>query len=117
MTWARHRGFLLAAFVALAMASCTTPTLPLPPPETPFVSAGSAPDTFKLSSLNGAAPNALVLVVNRNEDLPANQRVTGTIADATGSWNVVVIARSGDVLDISQEAGSTRSPGITITVK
>jgi hypothetical protein len=117
MARARYRRFLLAAFAALALASCTTPTLPLPPPETPFVSAGSAPDTFKLSSVNGAEPNALIVVVNRNEDLLANQRVTGTIADATGSWNVVVIAKSGDVLDISQEAGSTRSPGITITVK
>lgn len=115
---ARHGRFLLlAAFTALAMASCTTPTLPLPPPETPFVTSGSAADTFKLSSVNGAIPNALVIAVNQNEGVPANQRVTGTIADATGSWSLVVVARSGDVFDISQESGTTRSPSITITVK
>jgi len=120
MARARPRRILLAALTALAIActsGCTSPTLPLPPPETPFVSSGSELNTYKLSSVGGAEPNALIVVVNRDEDLAPDKRVTGTIADARGSWNLVVTARPGDVLDISQESGSTRSPGTTITVR
>ena len=109
---------LLSAGLAVSLAlGCTSPTLPLPPPIAPFVSKGTEPDTFKLSSIDGAEPNALIVVVNRNEDLPRNKRVSGTIADARGSWDVIVTAKVGDVLDISQEAGSTRSPGTTVTVR
>jgi hypothetical protein len=110
------RAALLGAALALA-AACTTPTLPLPPPEAPFVSTGSEPSTYRLSSVGGAEPNALIVVVNRDEDLAPTLRVTGTIADARGSWDLIVTAKPGDVLDISQESGSTRSPGTTITVR
>ena len=106
----------LALLAALAL-SCTSPTLPLPPPAAPIISSGLEPDTFKLASIDGAEPNALIVIVNRNEDLPRNKRVSGTIADARGSWDAIVTAKIGDVLDISQEAGSTRSPGTTVTVR
>jgi hypothetical protein len=102
--------------LSLAMA-CTSPTLPLPPPAAPLISVGTTPDTFDLASLDGAEPNALIVIVNRNESLPRNKRVTGTIADERGSWDATVIAAVGDVLDISQESGSTRSPGTTVTVR
>ncbi|CAN5836081.1 hypothetical protein BH11MYX4_BH11MYX4_27480 [soil metagenome] len=111
---------LLVALTALAMAgtsACTSPTLPLPPPETPFISSGSEPNTYKLSSVGGSEPNALIIVVNRDEELPPEKRVTGTIADTRGSWNLVVTARAGDVLDVSQESGTTRSPVTTVTVR
>ena len=105
------------ATVVLALAACTSPTLPLPPPSVPSITAGTTPDTFHLASINGAEPNAVVIVVNRAPDLPRNQRVSGTIADELGSWDLDVKARPGDVLDISQESGSTRSPAITVTVR
>lgn len=108
--------FVAPAIAALALA-CTSPTLPLPPPAAPLISTGTTPDTFHLASIDGAEPNALIVIVNRNEDLPRNQRVTGTIADERGSWDANVIAKVGDVLDISQESGSTRSPGTTVTVR
>lgn len=100
----------------LALA-CTSPTLPLPPPAAPVISVGTEPDTFRLASIDGADPNALIVIVNRNEALPRNQRVTGTIADERGSWDVTVKAKLDDVLDISQESGSTRSPVTTVTVR
>ncbi len=96
---------------------CTSPTLPLPPPSSPLFAAGATPGTFKLSSIEGAEPNALIVIVNRNEDLPRNKRVSGTIADERGSWDTEVVAKVGDVLDISQESGSTRSPSTTVTVR
>lgn len=106
-----------AMAAALALFACTSPTLPLPPPALPTISAGTEPNTYRLSSLEGALPNALVVVVNRNESVPREKRVEGTIADDRGSWDVTVFANVGDVLEISQESGTTRSSGTSITVK
>ena len=108
---------LLGALVAALALACTSPTLPLPPPATPVISTGSSPDTFKLASIQGAEPNALIVIVNRDETLARDKRVTGTIADGQGSWDANVIAKVGDVLDISQESGTVRSPGTTVTVR
>lgn len=108
---------LVAALGVGFVVACTSPTLPLPPPTPPSMSTGSEPDFVHLSSPNGAEPNALVVIVNRNTDLPRNQRVTGTIADENGSWDVDVRAKPNDVLDISQESGNTRSPVTTVTVR
>ena len=112
-----RRAFALAAIVATLVIGCVSPTLPLPPPAVPLISTGSEPDTFKLSSIDGAEPNALIVIVNRNDALPRNMRVTGTIADARGSWDAIVHAKVGDVLDVSQESGSSRSAGTTVTVR
>jgi hypothetical protein len=106
----------LSLVAALALG-CTSPTLPLPPPATPVISMGSSPDAFRLASIQGAEPNALIVIVNRDEALPRDKRVTGTIADGQGSWDATVIAKLGDVLDISQESGTVRSPGTTVTVR
>ena len=108
--------FVLAAVTAFALA-CTSPTLPLPPPALPTVSVGIEPNKFKLSSVNGAEPNALIIVVNRDEELPRNKRVAGTIADAQGSWDLEVFAKSGDLLDVSQETGTTQSASTTVEVR
>jgi hypothetical protein len=104
-------------FVAALALACTSPTLPLPPPASPSISSGTSPDTFKLTSIAGAEPNALIVVVNRDETLARDKRVTGTIADEHGSWDATVIAKVGDVLDISQESGTSRSAGTTVTVR
>ena len=96
---------------------CVSPTLPLPPPVAPLIVSGTEPDTFRLSSVDGAEPNALIVIVNRNDALPRNKRVTGTLADERGSWDAIVIAKVGDVLDVSQESGSSRSAPSTVTVR
>ena len=108
---------LLPALLLAGVLACTSPTLPLPPPATPFISTGTSPDTFKLTSMQGAEPNALIVVVNRDEALAPDKRVTGTIADGTGSWDVTVNAKVGDVLDVSQESGTARSASTTVTVR
>lgn len=113
-SWIRR--WLLALAAALVVA-CTSPTLPLPPPTTPTITTGSEPDTVHLASVQGAEPNALIIVINRDTALAKNKRVSGTIADEVGSWDLDVAAKPGDVLDISQESGATRSPTISITVR
>ncbi len=110
----RRISSIFAIFIA---AACTTPTLPLPPPTAPEITTGLEPDTVKLSSVHGSEPDALVIVINRNPSLARDKRVTGTIADDQGSWELIVPAVAGDVLDISQESGSTRSPTTTVTVR
>lgn len=104
--------------VAIALGlGCTSPTLPLPPPALPTVTVGTDPTLFHLKSDRGAIPNALVLAVNRNESLPRSERVAGTIADAQGSWDLDIHGHVGDVLDISQDDGTTLSPSIEVTLK
>lgn len=107
--------FLMGAM--LVVAACTTPTLPLPPPASPSIVEGTEPGTYHLSSLNGAEPNSLIIVVNRNEAVSRDKRVSGTIADGQGSWELDVPATVGDLLDIAQESGTVRSPTITVTVR
>ena len=103
--------------VTASSVSCVSPTLPLPPPAAPIISTGTEPDTFRLTSINGSLPNALIVIVNRNETLARDKRVSGTIADANGSWDATVVAKIGDALDISQESGTTSSPSTTVTVR
>jgi hypothetical protein len=113
-----RRGLVASALAALALAlgACTAPTLPLPPPSLPEVSAGSAPGRVRLASTRGVDPHALVVIYNRNPSVPLGQRVGGAEADADGSWSTEVVAKTGDVLDITQESGNTRSPPTTLRV-
>jgi hypothetical protein len=99
------------------VAACTSPTIPLPPPSLPVVSAGTTPDKVKLSSVRGVEPHALVVVYNRNPAVPPGQRVGGAEADEQGSWETEVHAKTGDVLDVTQEFGSSRSPPTTVRVR
>ncbi|MCA9585152.1 MAG: hypothetical protein KC657_07330 [Myxococcales bacterium] len=106
-----------AVGAAATLVGCTSPTLPLPPPTAPTISAGTAPGTVTLASAGGVQPNALVIVLNQNPELARNERVSGTFADETGSWQLEVLARPGDVLDVFQEYESTRSPPVTVQVR
>jgi hypothetical protein len=110
------RRLLSAIGIAVALG-CASPTLPLPPPALPTIGASSTPGHVHLSSTRGAEPNAIVVIVNRNPALAGDERVSGAQADVEGTWDAEVLAAKGDVLDITQEYGSTRSPSTTVTVK
>ncbi len=113
----RTRSWASALFLAAVLAACASPTLPLPPPSLPTIGATSEPLMYRLSSVRGAIPNALVVVVNRNSTLPSQDRVNGTIADVEGSWELTIKATPGDVVDLSQEDGTVRSPSTTVTIR
>ncbi len=105
------------ALVAATLVACESPTLPLPPPAVPTVSnQGLPPGEVKLTSRQGAEPNAIIVIYNANPSLPLDKRVGGAQADGQGSWDATVNASSGDVLDIRQEFGATRSPPTTVQV-
>ena len=100
-----------------AMVSCSSPTLPLPPPSLPSISIGVETSTFVLKSDQGALPNSLIIIVNRNTTLANEDRVSGTLADNVGSWQATVKGVAGDVVDIAQDDGSNRSPTVTAELK
>ncbi len=112
-----HARSWAGALLLGAMLACTSPTLPLPPPSLPTIGTTSEPLVYRLSSERGAIPNALVVVVNRSTALSPEDRVNGTIADAEGSWELTLKASPGDVVDLSQEDGTTRSPSTTVTIR
>jgi hypothetical protein len=103
--------------VIALVIGCTSPTLPLPPPALPSISIGTEPNTFRLSSEHGALPNALIVTVNRNDALARDLRVEGTIADEQGSWELLVHGSAGDIVDVSQQSGSSQSSPVTVTLK
>ncbi len=107
---------LLVAPLAVALA-CNSPTLPLPPPAIPTVSASPEPGKVHLSSDKGAEPNAIIVIINTNPNVTRDKNVGGATADDNGSWFTDVYATDGDVLDISQEFGTTKSAPIRIVVK
>ena len=111
------RAGAFGVLLATALFACISPTLPLPPPTAPTISAGSEPDTVKLTSEGGVQPNALVVVVNQNEERTRSRRVAGTLADDNGSWELEVHALPGDRLDVTQEKSAVRSPPTTVTVR
>ena len=110
----RRAPWLIGLF-ALVL-SCASPTLPVPPPLLPQISTSSTPGKVHLQSVQGAEPNALVIIYNRNPAVPLDQRVSGSQADNLGTWDADVVASPGDFLDITQEFGTSRSAPVTAQV-
>lgn len=114
--WLR-RVLVLAAFsAAVALAACTSPTLPLPPPALPTIATDVEPETYTLRSEKGAIANALIVGVNRNSTFAAEDRVNGTIADAEGTWQMKVRGKPQDIIDLTQDNGTGTSPSISVTL-
>lgn len=102
--------------LAGVLLACTSPTLPLPPPSLPTITTGESAQAYHLKSDRGTIAHALVIAVNRDQTMKPEERVSGTIADENGSWEMDVLGKAGDVLDLSQESGATRSPSIDVTL-
>lgn len=114
-----RRAFSRVVLVALATAAfgCVSPTLPLPPPETPVITIGSAPGTYVLAGSKGAAlPDAFLIAINENPSLERSKRVSGTQAEADGAWRMQIFASPGDLIDLSQERSDQRSPSLSIRI-
>ncbi len=103
------------ASVAFAVA-CASPTLPLPPPSVPSISQTDATHVT-LSSVRGVEANAIVVIYNRNPAVTLQERVTGVQADTDGSWTQTIVASQGDIVDITQEFGTTQSPPTTVQIQ
>jgi hypothetical protein len=115
------RRFALLGLLALALGACLAPTLPIPPPSTPEVTAPDANGMATVTGAKGSAtPGAQVAV--RNDSLArvctqkcGDLQVEGA-ADADGSWQLTIPARSKDALLVWQTVGSQSSNAIFVDV-
>jgi hypothetical protein len=102
-----RRLLLLAAGACLF--SCLSPTLPLPPPDRPDL---SAPDENGFVRLQGVAPAQVeVIAWNHNTDLIAGQ-VTGD----DSRYDFTMKAEANDFIELWYVQGSEESQSIRITV-
>lgn len=107
----------LAALGAALVVGCVSPTLPLPPPETPIITQGSEPNRYVLTGGKGSAlVDAFIIAINQSLSLSRDKRVSGTQADEEGRWRVEVYASPGDRIDITQERGDVRSTTLSIAI-
>jgi hypothetical protein len=116
--YAMLRRLLAVGLPAALVSGCASPTLPLPPQEVPTIAPASDSDHVKLvAGCGGADANAIIVVVNENLSVPADQAVSGARADGCGAWDAIVYAHSGDVLQITQDFASSKSPPTVIRVR
>ena len=100
---------LLLGMAGFCLAGCLSPTLPLPPPAKPDV---SAPDESGYVRLQGvAAPLSEVIAWNHNNNLIAGQ-VTGDSA----LYDFAIKAEENDVIELWYIKGSEESSSVKIVV-
>jgi hypothetical protein len=101
---------LLAAIALVGgLASCSTPTLPLPPPA---ALSASAPDASGFATVTGEVqPEAFVFCINE-------ETMRGVIErpDATGRFTLRIEAEPGHYLSLWQEIGTDQGPKVPIEV-
>jgi hypothetical protein len=109
----------LGVVFAVGLGACLAPTLPLPPPAAPTFSTDDEPvGQLKLTSPpESAEPNAIIFIYNLDGTLPDDQRVGGSQANGTGTWNAVIWGKSGDQLEIYQQVGGTWSTPLDVTIQ
>jgi len=101
------------SFVLLLALGCTSPTLPLPPPEAPTESAGADPQTVILVGAH-ATPGGLMIVVNENTNYATP--AAAAIVKSDGTWTATVNAVKNDVLQIYEQVGNEDTQTLDYTV-
>lgn len=109
----RRRSWLRAcAASVLALGGCLAPTLPIPPPSQPEITAPDADGNVTLKGRpGGARANAEVTVFK-----PETETGSVSIAEPDGSWTVVLKARAKERLWVYQTVGYERSTHIEVEV-
>jgi hypothetical protein len=104
--WARAAGVLLIAAIPLA---CLSPTLPLPPPGRPFV---TAPDDSGNVHVSGVVNSrALVLVHNTR-----TEQIVGEATGSSGAYELTLAAQAGDELLVWQSINTVESTPTSVVV-
>jgi hypothetical protein len=91
--------------LALALGACLAPTLPIPPPTAPEI---SAPDADGLVTIKGGARSAQAASVVFGCNLTAGCKIIhGIVANGDGSWQLDPLpAQSKDLVELWQEVGN-----------
>jgi hypothetical protein len=91
---------LAASSAAVLALACASPTLPLPPPETPTITLGPDADHVTLTATcNYPEHNTDIYIVNENA--PNDKRGGIATADDCGAWHAIVYAHPRDPISIT----------------
>lgn len=101
---------------ALVLGGCLSPSLPLPPPVAPQVSASTDNNPDKVHLLGAGVEAGAIIVVYNQSEPDLSKRVGGAEADGTGRWQCDVWAHKGDRLTITQQLSRYTSPSIDFVV-
>src|SRR6186997_1077858 len=96
---------LLAA--GLILVGCYSPTLPLPPPSKPEVSALSEPGQYRFTGK--VEPGAEVVALNRRSNL-----MFGQLTGGDGRYDFIVLGAPDDRIQFWYVVGKDSSPSITV---
>ncbi len=96
--------------LGLTVAGCASPTLPLPPPESPTVGAIDGDGFVELKG--SAQPDAVVYAFNQRSE----EGVIGK-SSSYGTYVLRLKAQVGDEITLWQEVGSERSVPALVVVK
>jgi hypothetical protein len=100
---------LLLLCAGLTLASCLSPTLPLPPPGRPDV---TAPDESGLVRLQGmAATNAEVIAWNHDNDV-----IAGQVTKDSPRYDFKIQAKVGDYIELWYIQGDDESQTVRFNV-
>jgi hypothetical protein len=100
---------LLLLFAGLALGSCLSPTLPLPPPSRPDVGAPDESGYVRLQGL--AAPNAEVIAWNHDNDL-----IAGQVTSDDSRYDFLIQGESGDFIELWYMQGTEESQSVRFNV-
>lgn len=104
----RRRQLLFVA--GLCLVGCLSPTLPLPPPATPSV---SAPDESGMVHIEGVAvPQAEVIAWNRRTDV-----IAGQVTRESPSYSILMAAEVDDTIEVWYIKGDEESPSVKVRVR
>lgn len=100
---------LLLLVAGLCLVSCLSPTLPLPPPDRPDV---TAPDSAGLVRLQGvAAPKSEVIAWNH-----ANNVIAGQVTTENSHYDFTIQAKTDDLIELWYTQGTDESQSISVVV-
>lgn len=100
---------LLLVAAGLGLASCLSPTLPLPPPDRPDVSAAGEGGLVRLQGL--AAPQSEVIAWNHDNDV-----IAGQVTRETAKYDFTIKGDAGDFIELWYIKGDEESQSVRFTV-
>jgi hypothetical protein len=95
--------------MALLSTGCLSPTLPLPPPSRPEVSAPDAEGNIRISGV--VQSRATVFALNQRTD-----QVVGEITGADGVYDLSMQAEVGDLISVWQSIDTKESGTVEVIV-
>jgi hypothetical protein len=109
MAWSLTRRLLLGGTALVLLGGCLSPTLPMPPPLSPEI---TPPDASGIATVTGRVPAGTTAYVHNI----ALGLVIGKRTGSTGKYQIQILAREDDQLEIYYMEGLERSQAVVLLV-